>query len=146
MNRGQNSGVGNVHQNRDSLGKATETVKRFSSLKDLKGKDLVDIAKNVASYLAEGVTSTQMRKFHEHIVRFVVKAMAGKEKISDIYLMNYYFAYETGRLSGRTKDLMGKYRSFMEIVTEKVQEESDLLRLRQLSEAIVAYHKLDARR
>lgn len=139
-------------QNSYRLVEAKKEVSKLKKLEQLDGHKLVAIGRGVGEEIANSVSSSQLYKFHEHIVRFAVKMEAKKTKnekkerestsTKDVKLLSYHLVYAAARIKKRAeKEKMKELASFMDTALDKVETRKDLARLRQLSEAIVAFHK-----
>jgi len=135
-------------QNSYRLDEATKEVSKLKNLSQLDGHKLVAIGRGIGEEIAHYVSQTQLYKFHEHIVRFTVKMEAKKEKneeqanTKDAKLLSYHLAYAAARIKKKDeKEKMKKLALFMDVALDKVETAKDLNRLRQLSEAIIAFYK-----
>lgn len=133
-----------------TLIKAKEEISKLKKLEDLDGHKLVAIGRGIGEEIHSDVSATQLYKFHEHIVGFAVKVEAQKANlisgksvdVKDAKLLSYHLAYAAARIKKeREKEKMKELANFFDVALDKVETANDLVRLRQLSEAIVAYHK-----
>lgn len=120
-----------------------QEIKRLGSLQELTAERLVQITRSLGKVFAEKkVTATQIYKFHEHIVRLVTNVSAGRVEPSEVKILSYHLSYAAAKVNNRDqREAMKELASFFDAALEKVGSVRDIARLRQVSEAVVAYHK-----
>lgn len=121
-----------------------DEINKLQKLEELQASRLVEIARPLANSLIGIIKSNrQIRRFHEYIVRFATDFAAGRVKIGEIKLLNYHMVYAAARVDKKdVKEAMKKLAAFFDAMLKKTNTPGDLKKLRQMSEAIVAYHKL----
>jgi CRISPR-associated protein Csm2 len=120
-----------------------EKLKRLKDLAELTGEELVNIGSAIGKGTSRSnVSITQLRKFHEHIVRYAINYEAGRTEISNISFLKYHLAYALARVKDKKiYNVLKELKFIYDEAIDRVKTKEDLKRLRQLSEAIVAYHK-----
>ena len=118
-------------------------IRGLASLQELTAEKLVQITRFRGKGFAEKrVPATQIYKFHEHIVRLATNVSASRVDPSEAKILSYHLSYAAARISNRDqREAMKELASFFDAALEKVGTARDIVRLRQISEAIVAYHK-----
>jgi CRISPR-associated protein Csm2 len=87
---------------------------------------------------AGAVKTAQIRKFHGHLVRFVIRVRTRHEDVAEVQLLKYHLAYAAGRDS-KLKD----FAAFFTAALDRVKSREDLERFKQLYDATLAYHKFE---
>lgn len=121
----------------DVLAQEKQEIRNLSSMKALKPERLVAIAENAGKTFSEQVNTSQIRKIHEHIIRHVTHSRTEKgTSAQEIHLLKYHLAYAASR-----NRKMTEFAEFFSPVLDKITDFEDLLRFRQLYDAVLAYHK-----
>jgi len=152
------NGAAKNNQASENIGKFKFFINRLNKLNklsDLDSSQLVEMAHGIGEALSKcKVQSRKLRKFHGHIVRFAVKEeskeikrkQGGAQKgennkdIQDIQLLRYHLKYAASRVDNNA---VNKLADFFEAAIKKVSTLEDLTRFKQLSEAIIAFHKYE---
>ncbi|AER65976.1 CRISPR-associated protein, Csm2 family [Thermovirga lienii DSM 17291] len=145
MERGKND-----NRNNQLNGKIERLKKEIIELMSSEKTDysrLVSIGKEVAQEIKK-LSSNQLRKFHAYIVRFAMMYEIQKkcgdrdsnESFQKIQLLRYHLHYAAKKVQSSKSDAKN-LAALLGAAVEKVKQPEDLLRLKYLSEAIVAYHK-----
>jgi CRISPR-associated protein Csm2 len=118
-------------------------IRGLASLQELTAEKLVQITRSLGKWFADKrVPATQIYKFHEHIVRLATNVSAGRVEPSEVRILSYHLSYAAARINNRDqREAMKELASFFDAALEKVGSARDIARLRQISEAVVAYHK-----
>ena len=121
---------------------AKKRLKDLENLGDLDGHELVAMARAIGQKIVRSVSASQIYKFHEHIVRYATNVEAKRAEVRNVKLLSYHLAYAAARIrKTEERNSMKELAEFLDVALDKVKTMQDLARLRQLSEAIVAYHK-----
>jgi CRISPR-associated protein Csm2 len=124
-----------------SFPEAKKRLKDLENLGALDGQELVVMTRAIGERCVR-VSANQIRKFHEHIVRYATSVEAKRAEVRNVKLLSYHLAYAAARIrKNEERELMKELAEFLDVALDKVKTMQDLARLRQLSEAIVAYHK-----
>lgn len=99
---------------------------------------LVEIAAKAGKAFAGAVKTSQIRKFHGHLVRFVTRVRTRHEDVAEVQLLKYHLAYAAGR-DFKLRD----FTAFFTAALDRVQSREDLERFKQLYDATLAYHKFE---
>ena len=113
------------------LSRSKDIIKSKSELRELKGEEIVAIARGIGWILTiEKVKKAQMRKFLD-----MVNRLKTQFDLDQAVMLRYRMAYAVSREKG-----LKVFMQIIEPALKKVKEKVDFERLARLVEAIVAYH------
>ncbi|MFA5622210.1 MAG: type III-A CRISPR-associated protein Csm2 [Thermovirgaceae bacterium] len=120
-----------------------QRIKSLPSLQELTAEKLVEMTRSLGKRFAEKkVPASQIYKFHEHIIRLATNVSAGRVEPSEAKILSYHLSYAAARITNvDQRNAMKELASFFDAALEKTGTAGDIVRLRQISEAVVAYHK-----
>ena len=117
-------------------------IKNLASLQELTAEKLVEVTRSLGQQFASSVNATQIYKFHEHIIRLATNVSAGRVEPSEAKILSYHLSYAAARITNvDQRNAMKELASFFDAALEKTGTARDIVRLRQISEAVVANHK-----
>ena len=128
----------------DSLGSVREALSKLNRFQDLAPDALVDLAEKAGKGLnsqdargrQEKMSRTQIRKFHGHLVKQLLRArVKGDEVAREIRLLEYHLIYAVSR-----EKKMQAFADLFQIGLHKVSSLADLERFKQFFDATLAYH------
>ena len=123
----------------DPLGSVREALSKLNRFQDLAPDVLVDLAGKAGEGLSgknSRISKSQLRKFHGHLVKQLLRArVKGDEAAREIRLLEYHLIYAVSR-----KKEMQAFADLFQIGLRKVRSLADLERFKQFFDATLAYH------
>lgn len=116
-------------------------IRRLEKLEQLDADRIILIGETFGQAAGRVLPTRKLRKIHGQIVLHVTRSRSGRTKPSEIRLIKYHLAYAEGRGSNWEQPLLKSLRALLGAAADKVTDMSDLDRLRQLSESLIAFHR-----
>jgi CRISPR type III-A-associated protein Csm2 len=114
-------------------------LEALTSFRDLAPEDLVALAEKAGQALVgvdNKINKTQIRKFHGHLVKQLLRArLKGDDAAREIRLLEYHLIYAVSR-----EKKMQAFADLFKSGLKKVRTLPDLERFKQFFDATLAYH------
>lgn len=123
---------------------ATRHIKSLGgNLREWDVKDLVDRAKDIGNELSRrNMTTSQIRNFLDQVNRIWAETRAGNFDDSEVILLKPQLAYSAGRETNREKqEVLKTFAELFSEAADKVHSREDFEKFKDLTQAVVAYHR-----